>query len=74
VSNANWISILFGASGTGNGGTTVSVMANTGAARTGEVTVAGQTITIKQSASSSGGIEPLLIVTASLPSAVIGAV
>ena len=50
TSNASWITISSGASGNGNGNGTVSlsVAANTGAARTGTVTVAGQTFTVTQ--------------------------
>ncbi|HVE55979.1 MAG TPA: BACON domain-containing carbohydrate-binding protein, partial [Pyrinomonadaceae bacterium] len=50
TSNANWISITSGGSGTGSGSTTWSVAANTGAARQGTLTVAGSTFTINQAA------------------------
>jgi all-beta uncharacterized protein/fibronectin type III domain protein/PKD domain-containing protein len=49
VSNASFITIVGAASGSGNGSVTVSVEANTtGAARTGTLTIAGQTVTITQ--------------------------
>ena len=50
VSNAAWITVTGGASGTGNGTVNYSVAANTGAARTGTITAAGQTFTINQAA------------------------
>jgi len=50
VSNASWLTVVGGASGTGSGTMTYSVAANTGAARTGTITVAGQTITVSQAA------------------------
>ena len=48
TSNASWISITSGASGSGNGSVGFSVTANTGAARTGTLTIAGQTFTVNQ--------------------------
>ncbi|MBI1353466.1 MAG: choice-of-anchor C family protein [Acidobacteria bacterium] len=51
ASNASWITIESGASGTGSGTVGYRVAANmTGAARTGTVTVAGQTHTVTQAA------------------------
>ncbi len=52
TSNANWISILSGAFGAGNGSIRFSVAENTGAARTGTLTIAGLTFTVSQSAAS----------------------
>jgi hypothetical protein len=53
VSNANWITVTSGASMSGLGSTDYTVAANTtGAARTGTLTVAGQTVTINQAANS----------------------
>ena len=49
-SNAAWITVASGASGSGNGTIAYSVAANTGAARSGTLTVAGQTFTINQAA------------------------
>jgi len=49
-SNASWITISSGASGSGNGSVAYSVAANTGAARTGTLTIAGQTFTVNQAA------------------------
>jgi hypothetical protein len=48
-SNANWITVT-GASGTGNGVVAYSVAPNLGSARTGTITVAGQTFTVTQAA------------------------
>jgi hypothetical protein len=50
TSNVAWITVTSGGSGTGNGTVNVSVAANTGAARTGTVTIAGQTYTVNQAA------------------------
>lgn len=48
VSNNAWITVTGGASGTGNGTVTYSITANTGAGRTGSITIAGQTFTVTQ--------------------------
>lgn len=48
-SNAAWITITSGGSGNGNGTVNYSVAANTGAARSGTMTIAGQTFTVSQS-------------------------
>jgi hypothetical protein len=50
TSNASWITITAGSSGSGNGVVTFSVTPNTGAARTGTITVANQTFTVNQAA------------------------
>ena len=52
--STSWITITAGASGTGNGAVTYSVAANTGAARTGTLTIAGQTVTVNQAAAGGG--------------------
>jgi hypothetical protein len=48
VSNNSWITITGGASGTGIGTVTYSVDTNTGAARTGTITIGGQIFTVNQ--------------------------
>jgi Putative binding domain, N-terminal/Viral BACON domain len=48
ASHVSWVTILSGASSTGGGSVTYSVQPNTGAARNGTLTVAGQTVTISQ--------------------------
>lgn len=49
TSNASWITVTSGASGTASGTVDYTVAANTGtAARTGTLTVAGQTVTLSQ--------------------------
>jgi hypothetical protein len=53
ASNAAFITITSGASGSGNGAVGFSVAANSGAARSGTVTVAGQTFTVTQAAAAS---------------------
>ncbi|HVH26161.1 MAG TPA: BACON domain-containing carbohydrate-binding protein [Vicinamibacterales bacterium] len=51
TSNASWITINSGASGTGSGNVRIRVASNSGAAtRTGTVTIAGQTFTATQQA------------------------
>jgi hypothetical protein len=55
ASNAGWISITAGGSGTGNGTVSYSVAANGGSARNGTLTIAGQTFTVSQSGASGGG-------------------
>jgi uncharacterized protein (TIGR03437 family) len=50
TSNAAWITITSSATGTGNGTVGYSVTANSGAARTGTVTIGGQTFTVTQAA------------------------
>ena len=49
-SNASWISLSSGSSGTGSGVVTYSVSPNSGSARSGTITVAGQTFTVTQAA------------------------
>ncbi|MBU1744006.1 MAG: hypothetical protein KJ649_03795, partial [Proteobacteria bacterium] len=53
VSNASWIHIT-GSSGTGNGVVSYTVDANTGDARTGTITIGGQTFTVSQTAVGTG--------------------
>jgi uncharacterized repeat protein (TIGR01451 family) len=53
VSNAPWLVILDNATGTGSGSLDVSVAPNTGPARSGTVTVAGQAVEIDQQAGDS---------------------
>jgi len=55
TTNAEWLSILNGASGNGAGTVTYSVTANPGGERTGTLTIAGQTFTVTQAASGTGG-------------------
>ena len=50
TSNAGWITLTGATGGTGNGSVPYSVAANTGAARTGTLTVAGLTYTVNQAA------------------------
>ncbi|HUE89852.1 MAG TPA: BACON domain-containing carbohydrate-binding protein [Vicinamibacterales bacterium] len=52
-SNAPWITLLSGTSGTGNGAVTYEVAANTGNARTATLTIAGHAVTVSQSAAGS---------------------
>jgi regulation of enolase protein 1 (concanavalin A-like superfamily) len=50
VSNAPWIAVTEGSTGTGNATVTLSVDANTAAARSGTVTIANQAFTVSQAA------------------------
>jgi len=47
-SNASWITVTSGSSGSGSGNVSYSVAANTSSARSGTITIAGQTFTINQ--------------------------
>jgi hypothetical protein len=51
TSSVPWVTIRAGATGTGNGTVSLNVAANPGGARTGTVTVAGQTFMVSQAAS-----------------------
>ncbi|MEW6126585.1 MAG: BACON domain-containing carbohydrate-binding protein [Acidobacteriota bacterium] len=53
TSNAAWITITSGSSGTGSGTVNYSVTANSGAQRSGTMTIAGQTFTVTQDAAAS---------------------
>jgi Putative binding domain, N-terminal len=55
ISNDAFIALTSPSSGSGNGSLTFSVLANTGAARTGTITISGQTITVSQAAAGSQG-------------------
>ena len=57
--SAGWITLLTGATGTGNGSVTYSVQANTGSARTATLTAAGQSVTVSQSAPCTYSISPM---------------
>ncbi|MCK9362911.1 MAG: hypothetical protein M0P74_04860 [Syntrophales bacterium] len=54
ISNASWIHITSGSSGTGDGTVSYTVDANAGAARTGTITIGGQTFTVMQTGVGSG--------------------
>ncbi|MBI3654685.1 MAG: BACON domain-containing protein [Acidobacteria bacterium] len=55
ISNAAFITINSGAAGSGSGSTGFTVAANSGGARSGTITIAGQTFTVTQDGSSGGG-------------------
>jgi Putative binding domain, N-terminal/Viral BACON domain len=57
ASQSQWISITSGASGTGAGTVNYTVAANTGAARTGTLTIAGVTFTINQASTCNFAID-----------------
>src|SRR5204862_6165738 len=59
ASNASWITINSGESGTGAGSVTFTVAANPGAARNGTLTVAGQAVTVAQAADCTVTANPL---------------
>ena len=58
VSDAGWITVTAGNSGTGTGTVSYSVAANTGPARSGTLTIAGQSIPINQPSNCSYGLSP----------------
>jgi len=66
ASDSTWITITSSASGTGSGAVSYSVAANTGAARTGTITIAGQSHTVNQASGCTYGIAPP---SASVPAA-----
>jgi M6 family metalloprotease-like protein len=51
TSNAGWVTVTTGASGTDNGTVSYAVTANTGETRSGTLTIAGKTLTVSQSGS-----------------------
>lgn len=57
TSSVEWITVTSGATGSGIGSVSFSVAANTGVARTGVVTIAGQPVTVSQ-AGASGELPP----------------
>ena len=50
ASNATWVTISSGANGTGNGRVELTAAENTGAARSGTLVIAGETVTVNQQA------------------------
>lgn len=58
-SNSAWLTVSAGASGSGTGTVAHSVAPNTGAARSGSLTIAGQTLTVAQGAACAFGVSPL---------------
>jgi hypothetical protein len=50
TSNTSWLTVTSGTSGTGNGTVGFTAAANTGSARTGTLTIAGNTFTVSQAA------------------------
>ncbi len=58
ISNDPWVTITSGSSGSGNGTVAYSVAANIGPARTGTMTVAGQTFTVTQTSGCTFTINP----------------
>jgi hypothetical protein len=57
TSNAGWLSVATGASGQGTGAVTLKVAVNSGSARTGTVTIAGQTFTVSQGGGACGALD-----------------
>ena len=58
TTTATWITIVSGASGSGIAPVTFNIAANPGAARTGTLTVAGQTVTVNQGGNPSAPTGP----------------
>ena len=57
-SNASWLTVTSGGSGSGNGTVQYSAAANSGGARSGTLTIAGQTFTVNQASTCSISISP----------------
>jgi uncharacterized protein (TIGR03437 family) len=68
---ASFVTITSGATGTGNGSLTYIVAANTGAARSGTLTIAGQTYSVTQSSGIAGGLA--ITTQQNLPAATVNA-
>ena len=58
VKSVPWITITGGASGTGNGTVSYTVAANSGPARSGTITIGGQTFTVTQASGCTYSIDP----------------
>ena len=58
TSTVDWMTVTSGATGAGIGNVTFSIAANSGAARTGTVTIAGQAVTVNQTGTSGGSTPP----------------
>ncbi len=58
TSNAPWLSITSGASGSGNGSVQYSAAATSGGARSGTLTIGGQTFTVAQGSGCTFAIDP----------------
>ncbi len=69
-----WITITSGASGQANGTVAYTVAANSGGARTGAITVAGQSVTVNQAAAGTPGPGGITFTSTSpLPAGMVGA-
>jgi len=61
VSNASWLTVTSGASGTGSGKVTFNIASNTTkSARSGSIAVAGYTITVQEAAASTANLGPVI--------------
>jgi uncharacterized protein (TIGR03437 family) len=69
TSNVPWITITSGLSGSGNGTVSFSVGADAGGARSGTLTIAGQTFTVNQGSGSSGALT--ITTPANLPGGIV---
>src|SRR6185436_2427531 len=61
ASLASWITIGSATPATGNGTVTLNVAANSGAARSGSVTIAGQPVTVSQPGNCTITVSPLTV-------------
>jgi len=61
TNNLSWVTLNSPSNGTGNGTLSFSVQVNSGAARTGAIAVAGNTLTINQSAAASSTFLPIIL-------------
>jgi uncharacterized protein (TIGR03437 family) len=71
ASNAGFVAITSATTGTGSSSVSYAVSANSGPARTGTLSIAGQTFTVNQSAAG-GGPSPLTILPQTLPQGAVG--
>jgi hypothetical protein len=61
MSNVTWVTVTSGASGSGGGTVQLTIAANTGAGRTGTVTIAGRTFTVNQGAPCTFTVTPEML-------------
>jgi len=70
TSNASWITITAGSSGTGNGKVSYSVAANTGKPRIATISISGQTFTVNQGSGAPGSLA--ITTSSNLPGGTVG--
>jgi hypothetical protein len=67
VPGNSWLTIASGASGTGNGSVVVNVAPNSGGSRDGSVTIAGQSVNVRQGGADATASGPVALLTGACP-------